>query len=163
MIHENSHLKFHKCYEILFFIYYIRNFSKTLKIYLKHCSKCQINEIKQHKSYETLQLIDSSSISFHTVTMNFILILSKIKKKFNCVMSVTCKFFKKIILIFERSEWIAKKWIKTFFFKLDIMDWGFFKQIISDRNRKLLRGTMLERKKMIDLSFSSKEEGYTIC
>ena len=134
--HEISHLRFHKCYEILSFVYYIRGFTINLKIYLKHCSECQVNQTKRHKTYETFQSIEISSISFHIVTMNFILVFSKIKKNFNCVMFVTCKFFKKMTLIPKRIEWNIEKWTKTFLIKLNIMNWRFFKQIINDRDRK---------------------------
>lgn len=78
--HKNNHLKFHKCYKILSFVYYIRDLIFALKIYLKHCLKYQINQIKGHKSYKALQLIELSSIFFYIVIMNFILTLSKIKK-----------------------------------------------------------------------------------
>lgn len=39
-VHDEFHLKFHKCYETFFFIYYIRDFTAVLKIFLKHCLQC---------------------------------------------------------------------------------------------------------------------------
>ena len=39
MIHDKSHLSFVKCYEKINAFYYIRNFSRYFKNYLKHCSK----------------------------------------------------------------------------------------------------------------------------
>ena len=136
-VHGDFHFEFHKCYEMLSSAYYIRNFITNLKIYLKHCPECQINQTRRHKSYKILQFIETSPISFHTIAMNFILFFFE-TKQFNCVMSVTCKFFKKMTLISKRIEWIAKKWVKIFFTRLNIMNWKLFKQIISDRNRKFL-------------------------
>ena len=121
-VHDESHLDFHKCYELLFFVYYIRGLTANFKIYLKHCSECQTNQIQKHKFHETLQPIQSPSTSFHTIVMNFILIFFSIKKRLNCAMSVTCKFFKKIILISEKIIWKTKNWVKTFLIHFDIMN-----------------------------------------
>ena len=138
LVHNEFHFDFHKCYELFFFVYYIRDLTASLKAYLKHCLNCQINQIQKYKSHEFFQSIQFSLFSFHIIVMNFILIFFQTKKKLNCAMSVTCKFFKKIILISEKMIWKTKNWIKTFLIRLDIMNWKLFKQIINDRDRKFL-------------------------
>ena len=101
MTHDNEHLKFDRTYEKLISVWYIRNFAKHLKSYLKHCLFCKINRTKKHKLYESLQSILSSSIPFHTITINFVFVLSVIFTDMNNIMSVTCKFSKKITIIFD--------------------------------------------------------------
>ena len=57
-----------------------------------------------YKSYDVLQSIITSSYSFHTLTINFILILSLSKSdKYNTIISVTDKFSKAITLILNQD------------------------------------------------------------
>ena len=136
--HDEFHFGFHKCYELFFFVYYVRGLIVSLKIYLKHCFDCQANQIQKHKLHEFFQSIQSPSAPFHIIVMNFILIFFPTKKRLNCVMFVTCKFFKKIILISEKMTWKTKNWIKVFLIRFDIMNWGLLKLIINNRDRKFL-------------------------
>lgn len=94
--HDNFHIDFHRCYELFFFAYYIRNLIKTFKFYLKHCPSCLINQTRQHKPHGALQSIELFFVLFHTIVINFILTLSKTKDEFNNVMFTICKFFKRI-------------------------------------------------------------------
>lgn len=111
---------------------------KHLKAYLKHCSVCKVNQTRRHKLYENLQSILSFSISFHTLTIDFVLILSEIYNKMNIFMSITCKFFKRITIISEIDTWNASKWAKALLQRLNIADWNLLKIIISNRDRKFL-------------------------
>ena len=138
IVHNSFHLKFHKFYEFFFSVYYIREFTFNLKTFIKHCFECQINQIRRHKFHDSLQSIDSFSIFFHTVVMNFILTLFTTKKRFDCAMSVICKFLKKMILIPNKTIWKTKNWIETLLTRLNIMNWELPKQIINDRDRKFL-------------------------
>ena len=101
MTHDNEHLKFDRTYEKLISVWYIRNLAKHLKSYLKHCSFCKINRTKRHKFYKNLQSILSSSILFHTITINFVFVLSVTFTDMNNIMFVTCKFSKRITIIFD--------------------------------------------------------------
>ena len=56
----------------------------------------------------------------------------------NSIMSIICKFSKRVTAIFEKNIWNAFIWIEAFLQKLNIANWNFFKIIISDRNRKFL-------------------------
>lgn len=51
-------------------------------------------------------------------------------------MLVICKFSKKITLIEEKNTFIAKEWACVFFTKLDFIDWGLSKELITDRDPK---------------------------
>ena len=106
--HDNdTHFEFARCYEKIVSFYYIRGLIRYLRNYLKHCLKCQIYQTRRHKSYEFLQLILTFSISFHIITIDFVLTLFvfKTSKSFNCFMSVICKYFKRIFLISDRTKY----------------------------------------------------------
>jgi hypothetical protein len=130
-------LNFVKCYDIISFFWYIHELFKHLRQYLQHCSNCQIFQTRRHKSYEYLQSMLISNVSFHIITIDFILALSDIEK-YDCALFVTCKFFKRIFLIFEKINWKAKNWVMTLLTRLEIMNWELFKVIIFDRDSKFL-------------------------
>ena len=119
-----------------FFFWYIRDFSRYLRDYLKYYFYYQIYQTRKHALYEFLQLILILSISFYTIIINFILIFSKSKQSFNIVIFFFCKFFKKCIVVFDKINWFATQWKTILFDKLNIANWDFFKTIIFDKNRK---------------------------
>ena len=134
----NDHLDFAKCYERMSVFYFIRDFFKQLREYLRHCSNCQIHQIKRHKSYDFLQSILSISIFFHIFIIDFILSFFKSREKFDVVMSIICKFFKRIICILKKFIWTIIQWVKVLLNRLDVVDWNISKIIISNRNRKFM-------------------------
>ena len=134
----NDHFDFIKCYERVSIFYFIRDFFKQLREYLRHCSNCQIHQIKRHKSYDFLQSILSISILFHIFIIDFILSFFKSREKFDVVMSIICKFFKRIICILRKFIWIIIQWIKILLNRFDVIDWNISKIIISNRNRKFM-------------------------
>ena len=95
-------------------------------------------------------------ISFHTLTMNFILTLSKFNNDdYDVVMSITCKFIKRIICISEKTTWSAAQWAKALLNKFDIIDWRILKFIISNKNKKFMSKfwTKLFRKLKVKLLY----------
>ena len=140
IVHDefNEHTDFDHIYDRLINSWYTRSLFKELRNYLKHCSKCQINKIRRHKLYENLQSILFSSISFHTLAIDFVLILSCSHTTMNNRMSITDKFSKRVIIISDRNTWTTSMWVKALFDRVDITDWELLKVIISDRDRKFL-------------------------
>ena len=57
---------------------------------------------------------------------------------YNVVLIVTCKFFKRVLLIFEKSIWFVNEWIVVFFVAFMNHDWNVFCNIIFDRNSKFM-------------------------
>lgn len=53
-------------------------------------------------------------------------------------MSVTDKFTKKVTFVPEKKSWSAIQWALTLLARLDLLDWGTPKVLISDRDRKFL-------------------------
>ncbi len=108
--HEQEHSDFAITFEIISRFWFIRDLIKTLRAYIKNCSQCLQIQIRRHRSWENLQLIHSFSISFHTITINFVLELSKTKKKIDCILSITDKFTKRIMLVSEKFTYKTEDW-----------------------------------------------------
>ena len=142
--HENDHSEYVKTHDIIIKSWYIHDLIKLLKKYIQHCSECLICQVKRHKSYESLQFIDSSSLSFHTITIDFVLtlphseIFDKVITSFDTMLTITDKFFKRILLIAEKSTYSAHDWANEMIKYLHIADWGYSMIIISDRDSKFL-------------------------
>ena len=56
-IQDKNHVEFARCYEKIVSFYYIRNLSRYLDNFLKHCFKCQMFQIRRHRSYDSFQFI----------------------------------------------------------------------------------------------------------
>ena len=137
-IHNEEHVDYSRCYDKISFNYYIRELFKYFRDYLKHCSNCLMYQTKRHRFYDSLQFILTSSIFFHIITMNFILILFKSRNDFHCAMSIICKFIKSVIVIFDSVKWSTNQWISALLKRLNFMNWNISKIIISNRDRKFL-------------------------
>ena len=155
LIHDDEHFDYVKCFEQIIFFWYIRELFRYLKDYFKHCSNCQVYQIKKHASYESLQFILISTMSFHTIIINFILTLSIFIDDYDTIMSIFCKFIKKIIFVLDKFTWFATQWEKTLLNKLDTANWKLLKVIIFDRNRKFLSEmwTVIFRKLKVKLFY----------
>ena len=75
---ENQHSSRHRCYQRIIDTFYVFRLNRKLRLYIEHCSSCQLNQIKRHRLYEKLISIFSSSKSFHIIIMNFVVELSNI-------------------------------------------------------------------------------------
>lgn len=53
-------------------------------------------------------------------------------------MFVTCKFSKRITLIKGVDTWTAEQWAQAFLKRLDLINWGPFGELITDRDPKFL-------------------------
>ncbi len=97
-----NYSEYAQIHERLIDLLYFYDLSKNLYKYIQHYSQCQLSQMSHYKSYDVLQSIITSSYSFHTLTIDFILTLSLLKlNKYNTIMSVTDKFSKVITLIFN--------------------------------------------------------------
>ena len=106
LIHDEiEYVDYIKCFEQITSSWYIREFFRYLREYLKYCFHCQIYQIKKHVSYDFLQSMLTSNVSFHIITMNFILVLFKSSQKLDIVMTISCKFFKRVTIIVEKITW----------------------------------------------------------
>ena len=131
------HDDFMRTYDRLRNSIYVHSMIKHFKIYITHCSKCQINQIKRHSIYDELTLIVSSTILFHTIAMDFIVRLS-FSRSMNVLLTITCKFSKKFLLISRHDIWIAADWANAVIVVLVEHDWDISHAIVSNRDSKFM-------------------------
>ena len=96
---DNSHVGQHRVYQRLLNFVYMLRMSRKLHMYIKHCSSCQLNQTKRHRSYEKLKPLSTSDLSFHTLIMNFVVALFD---EYDALLTIICKFFRKLMLIVEK-------------------------------------------------------------
>lgn len=97
--HDSNHGGFARCYERVASSYHVKNLANHFREYLRHCSACQVNQTRRHKPYDSLQPVLSSSISFHILTLDFVLALLKSRTGLDCMKSVTDKFSKRVTIV----------------------------------------------------------------
>ncbi len=157
MAHGDGHPGFARCYDRISSSWYIRGLSRYLRDYLKHCPECQVYQTRRHAPYGSLQPILTPPVPFHTISIDFILALPRSAEGYNCAMSVSCKFSKRITLIPGKVTYSAFQWGEVLLDRLDLADWGLPKAIISDRDRKFLSDmwTAMFRKLGVNLLYST--------
>ena len=133
-----GHLGFARCFERVAHSWYIRGLTRHLRDYLKHCPECLVYQTRRHSPYGSMQPIYSPPIPFHTLTIDFILALPLTSEGFDSVMSVTCKFSKRVTLAPGKTIWKAYEWAAALLKQLELGDWGLPKVILSDRDPKFL-------------------------
>ena len=103
---ENHHFEVHRNYDEISSILYIFRLFRKIKKYIEHCSICQLTQTKRHKLYDELMSIISTSQFFHTIAIDFILVLSD---ELNIIMFVICKHSRKTSLIFDKEIYDARE------------------------------------------------------
>ena len=136
--HSGGHHGRDKCHEIISRQWYIPKLDRKLREYLRHCAECQLYQTPRHQPFGALQPILSPSTPYHTLTIDFILALPLSIKGYNCILTVTCKFTRKITLIPGKDTYTAEQWGILLLIRLQKIDWGVPKAIISDRDRKFV-------------------------
>ncbi|TAQ83100.1 hypothetical protein B7494_g8576 [Chlorociboria aeruginascens] len=138
---QNGHPGFAKLHDIIHRSFFIRGIARHLKDFLKYCPQCEVYQTKRHAPFGSLQPIISPPVPFHTITIDFILALplsSHHGDKYNAVLSVTCKFSKRVALAAGHTTWKASQWASALIFRLIDLDWGLPKVILSDRGPQFL-------------------------
>ena len=137
---HQHHDEFHHIYNCIAVSLFLYHLIKHLKMYILHCSECQLNQMKQHTFYELLQSIITSSILFYIIIMNFVLILliSLSLYEYNNLFTVTDKFIKWVLLLFSKFIYITANWVNVLLSDLIKHNWRILHQIISDWDQKFL-------------------------
>lgn len=94
-----GHPGFSRCHEIISRSWFIRGLTKVLRSFIRHCPQCLALQTRRHAPYSSLQPIQLPPVPFFTLTLDFVLALPVSKKSYNALMSVTCKFSKRVTLI----------------------------------------------------------------
>lgn len=134
----SSHGGYHRCHDRLAHSFFIRHLSQHLRAYIAHCPSCQLNQTRRHKPYGSLVPIATPAIPFHTVAMDFVVSLPPTKLGNDCLLNVTCKATKKMLLIPGQLTWTAAKWAEVFIRMLMQHDWGIPRSVISDRDSRFM-------------------------
>ena len=157
LIHdENSHVEHHRIYARIVKSVYIRHLFRKLIIYIRHCSFCQFNQIKRHQSYDELMSLSTSCQFFHTIVMNFILVLSRRVREireYDCALTIICKFSRRLIIVSNKMTWSIEQWIDVVFIRLQIANWEISTVIIFDRNSKFLFDFWIDFFKRLKINF----------
>ena len=101
------HERFHRIYDRFHFVF-IRQLTKHLRNYIKYCPIYSLHRTERHKFLGELHFINSSDISFHTINMDFVVILSEINANANTLFTIINKFSKKILLIPGKNSYKAE-------------------------------------------------------
>jgi len=138
IVHDNQfHIGFHRMYPRVAEHYFIHKLEKRLRTYVRHCSECQRLQTKRYKPYGSLQPIQSPPIPFHTIAIDFIVGLPH-HDGCNSLMTATCKFSKRILLIPGHDQLSAEAWLHLLLDALMTSEWGMPSTIIADRDRKFM-------------------------
>ncbi len=149
---KNGHIGRNKCHEIIARQWYIRGLDRRLREYLRHCPQCQLYQTPRHQPYGALQPILSPPAPYHTISMDFVLALPLTLEGYDCILTVTCKFSRKITLIPGKNTYSAEDWAGLLLTRLLLLDWGLPKAIISDRDRKFVSALWNEVFKRLGVS-----------
>jgi hypothetical protein len=116
----------------------IHQLSRNLWEYIRHCPECKVFQTRRHVPFGSMQPIEAPPVPFHTIAMDFILALPRALSGHDTLLTITCKFSKKVMLIPGFETWTAKDWAKAIVAQLLDIDWGMPKAILSDRDPKFL-------------------------
>ena len=114
-----EYFKIDKMMKLIFRNYYFLQMRQKMKKHIWQCEQCQKSKSKWHKSYEKLQLLEASNKSWQSVTVNFIVKLSKFKKsiiefKYNSIMIIVNRFTKRIYFVSFHEKMRVEKIIYLF-------------------------------------------------
>lgn len=107
--HGEGHPGFSHCYKIITRSWFIHGLTKLLRAFICYCPECLVLQTRRHAPYGSLQPIKSPPVPFFTLTLDFVLALPLFKGDYNALMSVTCKFSKRITLIEGADTWSAEQ------------------------------------------------------
>ena len=133
-----NHSGFNTTYARVVETIYMFSLSRLLKRYIAHCPECQHNQTRRHPPYGDLRPVESPAVPFHTITMDFILAMPTVQSGFDCILTVTEKFCKRILLVAGKKTWDAKAWARALLKHLHLADWGIPSAIVSDRDPKFM-------------------------
>lgn len=103
-----GHLRFFCYYKIILYFYFIYSLTKLFYVFICYCSQCLALQTRQYHPYKLLQLIKLPPVPFFIPTLDFMLVFSLLKEKFNAIMSVMYEFSQQVILLEGANTWLAE-------------------------------------------------------
>ena len=135
---DKAHQGFHRAYDELRDSVYVKGMARKLRSYIHHCPTCDHYQTRRQQARTPLNPIQTVSIPFHTIAIDFIVGLPLSRQGYNACLSCTCKFSKRIGLAPGDETNRAQDWAKILLALLSVMGWGLPSAIISDRDPKFL-------------------------
>ena len=132
-----NHGGFHRTYDRLSNSVYIRQMVRRLRRYIAHCPDCQVFQTVRHSLYGSLNPVVTPSIPFHTIAMDFVIDLPMVDG-FNVLLTMTCKFTRKVALEPGKDTWGAEEWANVVVTALYKRDWGIPRSFLTDRDSKFM-------------------------
>ena len=120
--HGDGHPGYNRCLETVSKSWYVRHLAKQLREYLRHCPQCLVYQTRRHRPYGVLEPIQTPSVPFHTITLDFILGLPMTDDGLDCTMLVTDKYCKRNTFVPGQSTWKAPDWAAVLLDRLSIAD-----------------------------------------
>ena len=127
-----------KTVKLISWNYYFLLMRQKMKKHIQQCKQCQKTKSRWHKLYEKLQSLNVSDRSWQSITVDFIVKLSKFKKsimkfKYDSIMIVMNRFIKRAYFVSFHEKISAEK-ITYLFEQHIIANHEVSAEIISDRN-----------------------------
>ena len=101
------------------------------------CSTCQLSKIFRQLFFDQLHFVEIYKKSFVKLFMNFIVELSMTSNEYNCLFTMTNRFFKYVRLILEKKIWNAKEWVNQYHQHI-YRFWKLSTRIITNRNSRFV-------------------------
>lgn len=136
--HGKGYLGFSCCYEIITLFWFICGLIKLFHAFICHCSQYLALQTRRYPPYGSVQLIESLSIPFFTLTLDFVLVFLLSEENCNAIISITYKFSKQIPFIEDADTWSAEQWTHAFLNRLDLISYGLSEELIINRDLKFI-------------------------
>ena len=123
--------------------------TRRIRDYTACCPTCLQAKTHRTKPPGALQPIDCGDNPFEVVTTDLVVALPEVPMDgtpyalpgvttANALMTWTCKFSKKVLLIAGREDYTAEQWATATLRMWLLADWGIPRKMISDRDRKFV-------------------------
>ena len=135
----HGHQDFDKIIERIFRTYNFSKIRKQIEDTVRKCDICVKTKHNQHKFYKLLKSLSTSNRAWKNIILNFIIKLSKFKKKitkaiYNFILIIVNRLIKYNYFLSYKKASTAKDLVYTFF-KTIITNHKLLNKIISNRNK----------------------------
>jgi len=120
LAHRSHHAGFHRTYQHIAESLYIRKLSTRLRKFIEHCPDCLLYQTRRHQPYGELQPIRTMNVPFHTITMDFVMALPISQEGYDCMLTITDKFSKRMTMIPGKTTYTAEQWAHLVLERLQI-------------------------------------------
>jgi hypothetical protein len=130
---DHAHAGVSRTYDRLRNTMFFPRMLRTVREYVTTCPNCQLAKPRNHLPYGDLQPIESPSVPFATLSIDFIVSLPESPEKYTSLLTVTDKFSKFVRLVPGKDTDTAAIWAARFFDQI-FQTWGLPSKLISDRD-----------------------------